>query len=74
VIVSIPRCGCQGKPAKVIARRIVAEIVEQQERIEIGGVAEAERTLQLDAGALNGGRRVEELLDGTDGHVGFSLK
>ena len=36
-------------------RVVVAEVVEQQERIELAGVAEAEGALQLDAGALERG-------------------
>src|SRR6185436_9770785 len=58
------------KPGHVVARAVVAEIVEQQEWIELGGIAEAERALQLDAGAFNGRGGVQQRLDGSDGHVG----
>jgi hypothetical protein len=58
------------KAGKIIAGVVVAEVVEQQERIELGGVAESERALKLDAGAFNGRGGVQQLLDGTDGHVG----
>ena len=39
---------------EIIGRTVVAEIVEQQERIGLGGVAEAEGAAQLDAGAFDG--------------------
>ena len=44
-----------GEAGEVVLRALVAEIVEQQERIELGGVAEAEGAAQLDAGAFDGG-------------------
>ena len=64
----MPRWGCQGKPAEIVARPIVAEIVHHQERIEIGGVAEAEGAPQLDARALQRGTGLADALDGADGH------
>src|SRR5436190_2711510 len=39
-----------------VRRTIVPEIVEEQKRIELGGVAEPESTVQLDACALDSGR------------------
>ena len=53
-MVSIPRCGCQGNPFEIIFRILVAEIVQQQERIEILGFAEAEGALQFYARAFDG--------------------
>jgi hypothetical protein len=38
-----PAVRMPGKARQVILRNVVAEIVEQQERIEVGRVAEAER-------------------------------
>ena len=55
-MVSMPRCGCHGKPGEVVVRAIVAEVVEQQERIELAGFAEAEAAVQLHAGAFHGRR------------------
>ena len=48
-----------GKAGAIFVRPVVAEIVEQQERIELGGVAEAEGAAQMHAGAFDGrlGRR-----------------
>ena len=36
----------------------VAEVIEQQERIEVAGAAESKRTPQFDAGALEGELRL----------------
>jgi len=47
---------------------IVTEIVEQQERIEIGGVAEAECAAQMHACTFERRRRVNESLDWANGH------
>ena len=57
-----------GKAGEIILRVVVAEIVEQQERIGLGGFAEAEGAAQLDAGALHGGLRLHDAFDGSDGH------
>ena len=53
-MVSMPRCGCHGKPGEVVVGAVVAEIVEQQERVELAGVAEAEGATQLHAGPFHG--------------------
>jgi hypothetical protein len=47
---------------------VVAEVVEQQERIEVAGIPEPERTPELDARPLDGGRRLDDALDRSDGH------
>src|SRR5580704_16162803 len=57
-----------GKAGAIIFRPVVAEIVEQQERIGGLGFAEAERAAQLYAGALGRGLRGDDLLYGPDGH------
>jgi len=59
-----------GKAGDVVAGLVAAKIVHQQERIEIGSVAEAEGAPQPDAGALQGGLRLADALDGADGHGG----
>src|SRR5581483_6363190 len=38
------------KAGAIIVRPVVAEIVEQQERVEFGRIAEAERAIELHAG------------------------
>ena len=56
---------------QVILRNVVAEIVEQQERIEVGGVAETERAAQVHARAFEGRLGFDEPLNGSNGHVSF---
>src|SRR5262249_23739227 len=41
----------------VVIRPIVAEIIEQQKRVEISGIAETKGAMELDAGAFHGGLR-----------------
>jgi len=43
------------KAGQVILGMFVPEIVEEQERIEIGGISESERAPQVDAGSFCGG-------------------
>ena len=62
-----------GKAGLVLVGIVVAEIVQQQERIELLGVAEAEGAAQMHAGALHGGLGLDDLLHGTDGHDATSL-
>ncbi len=57
-----------GKAGEIIGRPVVAEIVEQQERIGLRRLAEAEGAAQLDAGALDGGLGLHDAFDGSDGH------
>src|SRR5207245_2449991 len=56
------------KPGEIILRMVVAKIVEQQERIELGRFPETECPLQLHAGALDGGRRTNDFFDRSDRH------
>ncbi len=56
------------KAGEIVGRPVVAEIVEQQKRIELRGVAEAEGAAQLDAGAFDGRLRLHDAFDGADGH------
>ena len=51
--VRVPR-----EPGQVVSGTLVAEVVEQQERIELSGVPEAERATQVDAGAFHRGHRL----------------
>ena len=62
------------KAGEIIVRVLVAEVVEQQERIELRRVAEAERALQLDAGAFEVRARALHSFDGSNGHGGVSLE
>ena len=58
--VGVPRKACQ-----VIGGHVVAEVVEQQERIEIGGVAETERAAKVDAGAFHRGLGLDDPFHGS---------
>ena len=61
-----------GEAGEVVLRDIVAEVVKEKEGIEIFGVAEAEGTAEVHAGALAGGLGFDDALDGADGHGGAS--
>ena len=47
-----PAMGMPGKARQVILRNVIAEVVEEEERIEVGGIAEAERAAQMHARAF----------------------
>src|SRR5262249_28716783 len=57
-----------GKASPIIVRALVAEIVEQQKRIELVGRAEPERPTQLYAGALDRRRGLHDSLDWPNRH------
>src|SRR6266850_2506945 len=50
------------KAGEIVVRVLVAKIVEEQKRIELGRIAKPERALQLDAGAFERRRRAQYLL------------
>jgi hypothetical protein len=56
------------KAGQIIFGNIIAEVVEEEERVEVRGVAEAERAAQVYAGALHRGLGFDEPLHGSDGH------
>ena len=60
-----------GEAGQIVGGHVVAEIVEQQERIEIGGVAETERAAQMHAGAFQRGFGFDETFDWANRHVGL---
>ena len=57
-----------GKPGEVVAGVLVAEIVQQQERVEVLGLAEAEGALKLHAGAFERRLGLQDLLDRAERH------
>src|SRR5439155_26926559 len=57
------------EPGPVVVRAVVAEIVEQQERIEFVGIAEPEGAVELHPGAFHGGGGFDDPLDWSNGHV-----
>src|SRR5262245_63701893 len=54
------------KSGAIVLWALVAEIIEQQERIEVAGVSEAEGPPQLHPGAFHGGLRFDNPLDGSN--------
>ena len=61
--VRVPR-----EPREVVGGALIAEVVEEQEGVEFGGLSEAEGAMELDPGALHGGLGFDDFLDGPDGH------
>jgi hypothetical protein len=61
--------GMPGEAGEVVGGDVVAEIVEQEKRVEVGGVAEAERAAEVDTGTFEGGFGFDDLVDGSNGHV-----
>ena len=57
------------KPGQVILRNVVAEIVEQQKRVEIGRVAETERAAQVHARAFQRRLGFDQALNRSKRHV-----
>src|SRR3546814_12131379 len=52
-----------GEAADIVRRRVRAELVEQQEGVEIGQPRPADDAVELDPGAIAGGHRGENALD-----------
>ena len=59
------------KAGQVVVRYVVAEIIQEQKRIEIRRVAEAEGPAQMDACAFEGWLGLDQSLDGPKGHFGY---
>src|SRR5229473_8303126 len=57
-----------GKSGAIVLRTIVAEVVEQEERIELARLPEAEGAPQLHARAFDRGLGFDDALHGPNGH------
>src|SRR5579859_500095 len=57
-----------GEASEIVFGDIVAEIVEEEEGIEVAGVAETERAAEMNAGAFGGGLAANQALYGSNGH------
>jgi hypothetical protein len=55
-----------GEAGQVVLGTIVPKIVQQQERVEVGGVPEAERAAQMHSGALERRPGLGEALHGSE--------
>ena len=60
--------GMPRKAGEIVVRVVVSEVVQEQKRIVVGRLAEAERAAQPDTGALDRRLRLHDAPDGTDGH------
>src|SRR5688572_16287662 len=58
------------EPGHVVVRPVVAEVVEQQEGIELARSAEAEGAMELHAGTFDMRCRFRDTFDWSDGHGG----
>ena len=63
-----PAVRVPGEPGEEVLGVVVPKVVEQEERVEVVGIAEAERAAEANAGAFDGGLRLDDTLDGSDGH------
>ena len=63
-----PAVRMPGESRQIIGGNVVAEVVEQQERIEIGGVAEPERAAQVYAGSFERRLGLDQTFHGSDRH------
>ena len=57
-----------GKSGEIVFGNVVAEVVEQEEGIEVGGVAETEGAAQMHARAFEGGLGLDEALHRSNRH------
>ncbi len=57
-----------GEAGQIVGGNVVAEVVEQKERIELGCVIEAECAAQMYASAFKSWLGFDKTLDGTNGH------
>ena len=64
-----PAVGMPGEPRQIIGGNVVAEVVQQQERIEIGGVAEPECAAQVHPGSFERGLGLDQSFHGSDRHA-----
>src|SRR5207247_165257 len=64
-----PPVGVPRKAREVILRPVIAEIVEEKERVELGCVAETERASQVYTRSFDGRLGLAEALDRPDGHL-----
>ena len=68
-----PAVRVPGEPGEVVLRPVVAEVVEEEERIESLGLAKAEGAVKLHPGAFRARLGRDDLADGSKGHLSFSL-
>ncbi len=60
-----------GESGEVVFGDVVAEVVEEEEGIELGGVAETEGAAEMHSGTFRGGLAADQALYGSNGHEGL---
>ncbi len=63
-----PAVRVPGEARQIVLRALIPEIIQEQERVDVLGVAEAEGTVQPDACAFDRSAGLALSLDGTNGH------
>src|SRR5687768_16543794 len=61
--------GMSRKSGPIILRTFVAEIVEEEERVEVSGIAETEGAVELYPGAFHGRLGFNDAIDGSYRHL-----
>ena len=69
-VTTLPTASVFTAAGEIVGRAVVAEVVEQQKRIVVTGVAEPKGPAELHTRAFDGGPRLDDALDGSDGHGG----
>ena len=63
-----PAMGMPREAREIVGGILVAKVVEQEEGIEVPRVTEAERATQTDTRSFDGGLRLHDALDWSNGH------
>src|SRR5207244_4904402 len=63
-----------GKPCQIVLRNIVAEVVQQQERVKVLGVPKAESAAEVYTCAFKSRFRFDKPLNRSDGHIQLQRK
>jgi len=66
-----PAVRMPGKACQIVLRNVVAEVVQQEEWIEIGGVTETKGASQMHARAFEGRLGFHQALNGSNRHDGL---
>jgi hypothetical protein len=69
-----PAVGVPWEASQVILWTVIPEVVEEEKRVEVGRVAEAERAAQVNACTFQGRLGPDEPLNRSKGHVGLQHK
>src|SRR5580693_5619453 len=65
--------GMPGKASKIILRNVIAEVIQQKERVELLRVSKAKGTPQMHTGTFERGLRLNETLNRSNRHVDLQV-